>query len=277
MNTLEAMILGAVQGLTEFLPVSSSGHLVLFQHLFGIEEPALFFDICLHGGTLLAVVVVFFREIMELLTTLITLPARLKKAGSLSLLWQTDPAFRMAVCIVTGSIPTGILGILFKDRVHQLFASPMLVGGMLILTGALLWMTRRVQKQGRPVLQMTLKDAVVIGVVQGMAIIPGISRSGSTISAALFLGVDREAAGRYSFLLSIPAILGALVLGLVSPELETTISIKALLLGSVVAAIVGWLALVVLLRVVSRGRLYWFAPYCWLAGLVTLVVSWAGR
>lgn len=277
MNTIEAIILGLIQGLTEFLPVSSSGHLVLFQHLFGLEEPAVLFDICLHGGTLLAVVTVFFRDIRDMLMVLATLPSRISRAGTLSRLWATDPAFRMIILIGVGSVPTGIIGIVFKDMAHHLFSSPVLVGAMLILTGTMLWMTRHRGKTGRPVPLMTIRDAVVIGVVQGIAIIPGISRSGATISTALFLGVDRKVAGRYSFLVSIPAILGALLLGLLSPELHTAIPLETILMGTAVAAIVGWLALIILLRVVNQGRIYWFAPYCWLAGLVTLGIYGLGR
>ena len=147
---------------------------------------------------------------------------------------------------------------------------------MLLVTGTLLWMTRKISGDGRPVGRTTLKDALIIGIVQGLAILPGISRSGSTISTALFLGVDRKVAGRYSFLLSIPAIVGALVLGLDTPELHTTIPLGTIIAGSVVSAMVGWVALVILLRVVDRGQLHRFAPYCWLVGTITLFLAWLG-
>ncbi|WP_419660406.1 UppP: undecaprenyl-diphosphatase (Bacitracin resistance protein) [Desulfosarcina variabilis str. Montpellier] len=270
MNTVEAIVLGVVQGLTEFLPVSSSGHLVLFQNLFGLQEPELLFDICLHVGTLAAVLVVFFREIVEILIALVRIPGQIKPAGGLLRLFRTDPQVRMALLIVVGSIPTAIIGLLFKEITDQLFGSTAIVGCMLIVTGSVLWLTRLVRKKGRSITDATFMDALIIGVVQGLAILPGISRSGSTISAALFLGLDRKVAGRYSFLLSIPAIVGALVLGMDEPELQTSIPLGTIVVGSVASALVGWLALVILLRVVDRGQLHRFTPYCWLVGVITI-------
>ena len=276
MNIIEAIVLGAVQGLTEFLPVSSSGHLVLFQNLFGLKEPELLFDICLHVGTLVAVHVVFYRDILEILKALIQILGRMKTAGGFWRLCQIDPAIRMALLVVAGSVPTAVIGLLFKEITDQLFGSTVIVGCMLIITGTLLWLTRKIRTAGRPIERTTVKDALIIGIVQGLAILPGISRSGSTISTALFLGVDRKLAGRYSFLLSIPAIVGALVLGIDAPELATSIPLTTILAGSLVSAAVGWLALVILLRVVDRGQLHRFAPYCWIVGLVTLVVAGIG-
>ena len=270
MNTVEAIVLGTIQGLTEFLPVSSSGHLVLFQNLFGMKEPELLFDICLHVGTLSAVIIVFYREILDILTALLQIPARMKTAGGLAPLCRVDPSIRMALLIVVGSVPTAVIGLLFKEITDQLFGSIAVVGFMLLITGTVLWLTRQIRGDGRPVRQTTLKDALIIGIVQGLAILPGISRSGSTIATALFLGVDRKVAGRYSFLLSIPAIVGALVLGLDTPELQTAIPVGTIIAGSVISALVGWLALVILLRVVDRGQLHRFAPYCWLVGIMTL-------
>ena len=276
MNTLEAIILGTVQGLTEFLPVSSSGHLVLFQNLFGMHEPELLFDICLHVGTLTAVLIVFYREIFQILTALVQFPGRLRSAGGIRNLLAGDESIRMALLIVVGSIPTAVIGLLFKEITDQLFGSLTIVGCMLLVTGTLLWLTRRIRSKGRPIERTSLKDALLVGLVQGLAILPGISRSGSTIATALFLGVDRKLAGRYSFLLSIPAIVGALVLGLDTPELHTTIPLGTILAGSVISAVVGWLALVILLRVVDRGQLHRFAPYCWLVGTITLFLAWLG-
>lgn len=274
MKSVEAIVLGAVQGLTEFLPVSSSGHLVLFQNLFGLKEPELLFDICLHVGTLMAVIIVFYREILDILSALFQIPGRMKMAGGLKRLCETDESIRMALLIVVGSIPTAAIGLLFKEITDQLFGSITVVGFMLLVTGTLLWLTRNLRSDGRSVRRTTLKDALLIGIVQGLAILPGISRSGATIATALFLGVDRKVAGRYSFLLSIPAIVGALVLGLDTPELQTTIPVGTIIAGSVISAVVGWFALVILLRVVDRGQLHRFAPYCWLVGIVTLVLAW---
>jgi len=271
MQPIQAILLGVIQGLTEFLPVSSSGHLVLLQNLFGLTEPEVLFDISLHIGTLMAVCIVFFSEILSILKTLIGLPGLIKTSGSMKRLYQDNESVRMATLIVVGSIPTAILGLLFHKMVDQLFGSVRIVGFMLIITGAILWQTRRFRIKGRPLKGTTIKNALVIGLVQGLAIIPGISRSGSTISAALFMGIDREVAGRYSFLLSIPAILGALVLSLDSPAMETTVSGSMFLMGTLTAGIVGFGALKVLLHIVNRGRLHFFAPYCWMTGIVALI------
>ena len=275
MNLFHAIILGTVQGLTEFLPVSSSGHLVLFQHFFGFQEPELFFDICLHAGTLAAIFLVFFQEIRSILKTLARLPALIRESGSFKTLFESNEDVRLSVLILSGTIPTGILGILFHEVADRLFSNVPLVGGMLLITGSLLWITREFKTSGRPLQGMGLKDALVIGFVQGISILPGISRSGSTISAALILGIDRETAGRYSFLLSIPAILGAIVMGFESDLLEkSSASPMALVGGTLAAAVIGYLALKILLRIIKHGRFYTFSPYCWTVGILTLIFSW---
>ena len=273
MEPLQSVMLGLIQGLTEFLPVSSSGHLVLLQNLFEIREPELLFDISLHIGTLIAIFIVFYREIRSILQTLLRLPALIKSSGNLKSLFADNEEIRIAALIIIGSIPTGILGILFHKITDQIFGSVWIVGLMLLVTGTLLWFTRQISIEGRPLIKVRIRDALMIGLMQGMAIMPGISRSGSTISIALFLGINREIAGRYSFLLSIPAILGAMILGLDSTTIQTNIPVKITLLGTVIAAIVGYIALKILLRIVQQGRLYYFAPYCWLLGAVSLIWS----
>ena len=208
MNYPEAIILGIIQGLTEFLPVSSSGHLVLFQRLFGLEEAELFFDVCVHLGTLLAVMVVFRQEIKNIISALMRFISSTGSKKTISQKIESDPDLKMALLIVIGSIPTAVLGFLFRGIADRLFASAFIAGLMLMVTGLLLWLTRwaatRVEQPGAD--RLTPKNALIIGVVQGLAIIPGISRSGSTISIGLLLGIGREMAARYSFLLSIPAI-----------------------------------------------------------------------
>lgn len=274
MEPAQAIALGLIQGLTEFLPVSSSGHLVLLQNLFGMSEPELLFDICLHVGTLVAVLLVFYREILHILATLVQIPALSREAGGLKNLYRINADVRLCALIILGSVPTALLGLLFKAAAEHLFGAVWLVGLMLLVTGTVVWCTRYAAPQGRGLLKTRPRDALIIGVVQGLAIIPGISRSGSTIATALFLGIDRELAGRYSFLLSIPAILGALVLGLDAEEMQTTIAVEMIALGTLIAAIVGYLALKVLLGLVRRGQLSWFAPYCWALGLIALVIGW---
>ena len=275
MNYTEAILLGIIQGLTEFLPVSSSGHLVLFQQLFGLNEAELFFDVCVHLGTLLAVMVVFRQEITNIISALTRL---FSLKGSKKTVFQkieSDPDLKLALLIVIGSIPTAIMGFLFRGIADRLFASAFIVGLMLILTGLLLWITRwaapRGEKPGED--RLTPQNALIIGVVQGLAIVPGISRSGSTISIGLLLGIRREAAARYSFLLSIPAIIGAGLLSLKAGLSQTDPAIRISLLGAVTAAFVGYGALKCLLHVVKKGRLHLFAPYCWLVGILAIVFS----
>jgi undecaprenyl-diphosphatase len=273
MESLQSVMLGIIQGLTEFLPVSSSGHLVLLQNLFGIREPELLFDISLHIGTLTATFIVFYQEIQSIFQTLLRLPALMKSSGNLKSVFAENEEIRIAALIIIGSIPTAILGILFHKIADQIFGSVWIVGVMLLVTGTLLWFTRQISIEGRPLIKVSIRDALMIGLMQGMAIMPGISRSGATISMALFLGMNREVAGRYSFLLSIPAILGALTLSLHSTIIQTNIPVKIILLGTVTAALVGYIALKILLHMVKQGHLYYFAPYCWLLGAVTLIWS----
>lgn len=273
MNWFEALVLGVVQGLTEFLPVSSSGHLVLCQHLFGLREPELLFDICVHVGTLMAVLAVFYRDILQMLSVLMRLPGLASRPGGLRAQFDQHPELRLMLMIVLGSLPTAALGILFAKMAEQLFGTIWLVGIALLITGTFLWFTRLRRSSGRTIEEMRPKDALILGLAQGLAIVPGISRSGATISTALYLGIDRELAGRFSFLLAIPAILGALVLGLDGDMFQTNLPAGTILLGSLMAAIVGYLALVLLLKLVKKGQLYRFAPYCWIVGVAALVAS----
>ena len=271
LEPLQAIFLGIIQGLTEFLPVSSSGHLVLFQNLLGFKEPELLLDICLHIGTLIAICIVFFQEIKTIFITLIHLPGLAKSNGGYKSLYEKNEQVRMTALIVMGTLPTALLGILFHKAADQIFSAVWIVGIMLLVTGTLLWFTRHLNSPGRSIGHVTVKDALVIGLIQGLAILPGISRSGSTISVALFMGVHREVAGRYSFLLSIPAICGALMLEFGSSLNQTSISAKVILMGTISAAIIGYMSLKLLMHIVKRGKLYYFAPYCWLLGLAALI------
>jgi undecaprenyl-diphosphatase len=178
MSIAQAIFLGVIQGLTEFLPISSSGHLVFFQSLFGMEEPQLFFDIMLHLGTLLAVVIFFRKDIWKIIKGL----ASLLKRGKENL-----EEVKLFYWIILASIPTGFMGILFKDWFESLFSKPRLVGGMLLITGFILWFTRWAQRNGKPLQRMGWYDAILIGIAQGIAIIPGISRSGATSPPDFFV------------------------------------------------------------------------------------------
>jgi undecaprenyl-diphosphatase len=276
MNLVEAIILGIIQGLTEFLPVSSSGHLVLLQQFIGLKEAELFFDVCVHLGTLVAVLIVFRKDVKNIIKALLRLLVLAGQKDRLRFAIESDPELKMALLIVIGSIPTALLGLAFSGIADRLFASVFIVGLMLIVTGLLLWLTRWRTKGSQPLdrHRLTLKNAFLIGIVQGLAIIPGISRSGSTISIGLLLGIDRELAARYSFLLSIPAIIGAGLLSLKDALSGTHLNLQLPLVGALTAAIVGYAALRALLQVVKKGGLHLFAPYCWLIGIVAVIWGW---
>lgn len=259
MDLISSAILGVVQGLTEFLPVSSSGHLVIGQQLLGFKEPDLLFDVSVHVGTLLAVVWVFAEDIWDMARG--ALPG---KAGS-------QDGRRLLILVIAGSIPTAIMGLLLKDAFERLFASPKAVGIALLITGCLLMATRLAPAAKVGLAKMKVWRALVIGVAQGVAITPGISRSGSTICTALLLGVDRELAARFSFVLSLPAILGALFLELHHAPAKAAAAPLPLLVGGATAAISGYVALKLLLKIVKAGRMHLFAYYCWPLGLAVLL------
>jgi undecaprenyl-diphosphatase len=254
--------LGFVQGVTEFLPISSSGHLVFFQSLFGLKETQLFFDVMLHLGTLLAVVVFFWKDI-----------ARMAQ-GSVSMLQRErkdQQEGKLLLLIVLATVPTGLMGIVFRDWFESFFSEPELVGVMLLVTGCVLWVTRYARGQNRGIEGMTWRDALLIGVAQGLAIIPGISRSGTTISTGFFRGLDRSLAGRFSFLLSIPAILGATVLEF--SRVDTFGTIWITLAGTAVAFCMGLLSLKVLMGIIRAGKLFNFSYYCWGVGLLMIFLA----
>ncbi|MDR2613562.1 MAG: undecaprenyl-diphosphate phosphatase [Deltaproteobacteria bacterium] len=260
----QAAVLGLVQGLCEFLPVSSSGHLALAQALYGFAEPEVFFDLVLHLGTLAAVCLFYRREVLGLVTELrwLSRPAEIRRA------WRIRPVFRLGVMIVIGSVPTAVMGLLFEDFLTSLFASLLAVGLGFLASALVLSLSRLFRKaRYKSELEFPAWAALVIGLSQGIAIAPGISRSGMTICVALILGLEGSLAARYSFLLSIPAILGGLVLKF--PEAEASgIPPKAALLGFAVAAVSGLLALKLLTYVVRRERFHFFAPWCLAACLL---------
>ena len=275
MNLLQALILGIIQGLTEFLPISSSGHLVLFQRIFGLTEAELFFDTSVHLGTLVAVVIVFWNDVKSIAVAVLRLLFAVLKRNTPVKPLIHGPEIKMAFVIVLGSVPTAIIGIFFRKVADQLFSSITLVGAMLLITGIALWATRRIAPQngGLNISRFSGTRALIVGTIQGLAILPGISRSGSTICAGLFLGLNRETAAKYSFLLSIPAILGAVILSLKDISSGTNMNIITALMGSMAACVVGYGALKYLIRIVNRGRLHFFAPYCWLVGILALMLG----
>lgn len=272
MDVTSAFLLGALQGLTEFFPISSSGHLVLGQNLLGFKEPEVFFDICLHIGSLISIFAVFWKDVVAFTLGGVRLPIALLKGERL--LTTEERAF---LFVFLGSIPTALIGFLAKDYLESLFASIPAVCVNLLITGTLLWLTRYASRRKPKNLgRMHWMDAVVIGCAQGVAIAPGISRSGATISSGLFLGMERDLAVRFSFLLVIPALLGAFVLEGRHADF-TRMEFLPVFVGVATAALTGYITLKVLLRTVRRGSIFLFAPYCWLLGAVGLAVSFLHR
>ncbi|PIE61071.1 MAG: UDP-diphosphatase, partial [Desulfobacterales bacterium] len=260
MEIYQGIILGILQGLTEFLPVSSSGHLVLGQIYFNITEGNLAFDVAVHMGTLAAVLVVYFSDIQAIVTSFF----RFLTASNKKTLNQTDENLKLTWCILAGSVPTALIGFGLKEFEHILFTSSVLVGVMLMVTGTLLWISKKYDRNNAAsVKPLTLKRSLFIGVVQGLAVIPGISRSGSTIVAGMFVGLDRTLAARFSFLLSIPAICGALLISVKDVLAKGGLIEPAVICGTLVSFIVGLAALKLLLKLVHTGKFYLFAPYCW--------------
>ena len=270
MTILEAIVLGILQGLTEFLPVSSSGHLVLMQHFLGIKESQVFFDVMLHFGTLGAVVIVYHQLIGALVRTgFSTLvqgdfyrqPLRtIRESSHLRLIWF----------LLLGSIPTGLIAVLFKDSLEAIFGKPIVVACMLIITGLILQLSRFGQKRPRAETPLRAWHTPLIGIAQGLAITPGISRSGSTISISLLLGLSPQVAAQYSFLLSILAILGAVVIKLKDVG-EITIAPAVIVAGTLASFIVGYIALRLLLAMLNRGKFSIFSYYCFALGIVAAV------
>lgn len=273
MEIYQAVALGLLQGLTEFLPVSSSGHLVMGHNFFRITEPVLSFDISLHMGTLGAVAVVFFREIKAMIISLLNLFKSCFVRDNFKELVKKDKDLRLAALIITGSLPTAFLGLFFKQYVETFLSSLTMVGFMLIVTGTFLWFTRNIRDNRIKIKGFGFKKAIFIGICQGLAVVPGISRSGATIAAGLFAGIERETAARFSFLLSMPAIIGAEILSLKDSMGTGFFLDQATIYGTIVSFAVGLFALKLLLRIVKQGRLHFFAPYCWAAGIIAIAAG----
>ena len=269
METYQAIILGVLQGLTEFLPVSSSGHLVLGHIFFGTTQPSLAFNISVHMGTLGAVLVVYSADIKNMAVSALSGTTRMVKRQPVSL--ESDEHLKLVLFILAGSVPTALIGMGLKNFEEILFTSARLVGVMLLVTGTILWGSRRFYRTGATGIPMDLKRALIIGISQGMAVIPGISRSGTTIACGMFCGLDRQTAARFSFLLSIPAILGAECLSILESLDQGVRLDAAVVYGTLAAFVSGLIALKLLIRLVHAGKFHLFAPYCWGIGILVLL------
>ena len=261
----QAFVLGLLQGLAEFLPVSSSAHLAIAPWLFHWPDPGLAFDVALHFGTLVAVIWYFRRQWLALLRAL----WEIVKTRRIATVEQRRAAF-----LIVATIPGGIFGLLLEKKAETAFRNPALIAVALIVLGILLWIADKVARADRPLSVMTWTDAIVIGCAQVFALIPGVSRSGSTITAARALGLDRSGSAEFSFLLSMPIIAAAVILKVPHVMRETGMNLP-LLVGVVTSAISGWLAIAVLLKYVSRHSYGVFALYRVLLGAAVLAIYFA--
>lgn len=259
MTFFDVLWLGIIQAVTEFLPVSSSGHLVVFQRLFGLREPLLAFDVLLHLGSM-AAVIIFYRTRLGQLIRSVFRPS------------QTPGGRRLVGMIILASVPAGIVGLGFGDFIESLFNSPAAVGMFWLLTAALLFGVSRLAHSNRTVETVSVSDALLIGLFQAVAILPGVSRSGSTIAAAMLCGLAAKEAADFAFLIYLPAIFGATVLKLGDLAGTSGGELRLYIMGAVVAAIVSYAAIWFLLRLLQQRIIRPFAWYCLAAGTATLIV-----
>jgi undecaprenyl-diphosphatase len=261
LDVVQSIFLGIIQGLTEFLPVSSSAHLTFAEQLFKIDPKwRVSLDVLLHLGTTLALIGFFLKRILKILAGLFSPFVDTRREN-----WN------IVLAIAVGTIPAVIAGYLLKNKIDTVFANPMYSAAFLLITGVVLFLTRKTNGERT---KLSVADGLIIGIAQAIAIMPGISRSGSTIAAALFLGFARPEAFEFSFLLSIPAVVGAALLKLKgSGILHDTgpISHSAMATGFLVSAIVGMLALYMVKKILMQRRLWYFSFYCWALGIAALV------
>ncbi|MDY2744377.1 MAG: undecaprenyl-diphosphate phosphatase [Methanosphaera sp.] len=272
LDIISAIILGAVQGISEFLPISSSGHLVIVPHLLGVET-GLAFDVILHVGTLVAIFTFFWKDIINIIKGFIVSIINLTEGfDKFKDGLRRVPEERFAWLILIATIPTGIIGLLFNNVVETIFRGTVFVGLFLIITGIILYYSERHSSGNITEKDMSFKQAITIGICQGLAVLPGISRSGATIASGLCLGLNREYAARYSFLLSVPAVVGAAVFkvkDLAIIDATTTV----LVAGFLSSVIFGYLSIKLLMKMIEGWSLDIFAYYCWIVGILTFVLS----
>ena len=272
MNILQGIIIGIVQGLTEFLPVSSSAHLIFIQNILGVES-SLAFDTFLHLGTLLAVLIYFRADIIKMVEAWILsigdiLQHRFKEG------FYSDPYKRLSWYVIIATIPVGLVGVLFESQVDALFAGALYVPGFfLFVTGTILYLSQRMASGQIDMSHMGWFQSLFMGLGQACAIMPGLSRSGTTIAAGLVMGLDKEFAAKFSFILSIPAIFGACVIQLKDIGLSMSGDGAAIILGFIAAFISGYLAIKWLLDLIQNKSLDIFAYYCWIVGIVVFMGS----
>lgn len=269
MSYIESIILGLVQGLAEFLPISSSGHLALLQHFFNIEtDKVLLFTVLLHLGTLFSVFVIYWKDIWELIVELFLTIKDLVTGKGLRL--AERPVRKLGVMIIVASVPTAVIGFLFNDFFEGLYSSVAAIGIGLIITGFLMFFAEKMGSASKGIERMNFRNAIFIGILQGVAICPGISRSGSTLVGGLTTGLNREFAVKFAFLISIPSILGSFILELSDAISAGTDSglIGPIVVGVAVAAVSGFAAIKGMISIVSKQKLKYFSYYVWVLGIL---------
>lgn len=282
MTLLQAILLGLVQGLTEFLPVSSSGHLAIFQYIFGINtDTGMLFEVMLHLGTLIAVCAVFFKDIKQLVVEGIAIlkdfienvKIRFGRSNGKKRRIVTNAYRKFVLLILITTIPTGILGIVLNSFMDKATSSLWIPGMCLVINAIILLVVESLPGGKKKVKKASYKDASLIGVAQGLAVLPGISRSGSTISACLALGFDRSFAVKYSFIASLPAIIGANLLELrhLGEAISGGVNFLYYIIGMVVAGISGYVCIRIMMYVVSEKKFSYFAYYCAIVGVISLI------
>ena len=274
MSLLNAIILGLIQGISEFLPISSSGHLSIAQNLFGLEMEGsgdLFFEVLLHLGTLAAVFVAYWSDIKEMILEFFRTISDIRKGGMPN---PIPPARRLILLIIIGTLPLfAVLPI--QDFVEGLSSNTYVVGGALLVTGLLLFLSDRIKKGRKNAASATVWDILLVGASQAIATCPGLSRSGTTIAVGCFAGLERKFAVRFAFLLSIPAVLGANILE-IADVVESGINpamIPSYILGVVAAALSGYLCIRLVHMITDKGKFGAFAYYCWAMGLLTVILT----
>jgi len=272
MDIFQGIIIGIVQGLTEFLPVSSSAHLVFIQHILGVES-SLAFDTFLHLGTLIAVIWFFRYDIIKMISAWILsiqdiIRGRFKEG------FYSDPYKRLAWYVILATIPVGIVGLFFEDAVDSLFSGALYVPAFfLFLTGTILYLSQRMASGNVNMNNISKKEALWMGLGQACAILPGLSRSGTTIAAGLTIGLDKEFAAKFSFILSIPAILGAFLVQASDIGSALDANFLPVILGFIASVIAGYMAIKWMLDLIKNRSLDIFAFYCWIVGIVVFIGS----
>jgi len=276
-DAIKGLILGIIQGLTEFLPVSSSGHLVIFQDILGMENAGVTFELFLHLATFISVVAFYFKDVIALIKELFALIRDIFSFGKRRIMNDERPYRRLLIMIIFTSVPVAVVGLILEDIIDSLFSSLLVVGLALMLTALFLTLSCRMKRGARGERDMTVKDALTVGLFQALALIPGLSRSGSTITGARIRGFNMEYAVRYSFLCSLPAIFGALLLKAKDLFEVASLSVSPqYITGFVSACIVGFLSLKLLTYMSKKNNLIPFAVYCLVAGVFSVVWYFVG-